>query len=499
MLVSMWDDDTRYAVIRGRDARYDGQFFTGVLTTRIYCRPSCPARTPARRNVTFFRTAAAAQAAGFRSCRRCRPETTPGSPDWDVQGDLAARAIRLIDDGLVDREGVDGLASRLGYSRRQVQRILIDEVGAAPLALACAHRLHTARALLESTSMAVADVAHASGFGSVRQFNDAARAAWDLAPTEVRAAARGRGVLVEGSVRRRGVDTAARSTRVALRLRVRAPFDGAHVLEHLAARAVEGVEVATPGVHTRTLMLHRGPVVARLEPHPEAVAVTLHLADPSDLGAAVARCRALMDLDADPIAVSEALAHDPLMERNVLAAPGLRVPGTVDPFETVVRAVVGQQVSVAGATRTLSRIVERYGTTWSSEDGAIWRVMPRPDQLVEVDPESGLLPASRWRTISAVARAVLAGEVDLRPGADRSQVRAGLARIPGIGPWTLEYVMLRGFADPDAFPTGDLVLRRATGLDPAGLARRAERWRPWRAYAAQHLWAAWTEGRDDAH
>ncbi|WP_084072939.1 DNA-3-methyladenine glycosylase 2 family protein [Demequina sp. NBRC 110052] len=494
----MWDDDARYAVIRGRDARYDGQFFTGVLTTRIYCRPSCPARTPARRNVTFYRTAAAAQAAGFRSCKRCRPETTPGSPDWNVQGDLAARAMRLIDDGVVDREGVDGLAVRLGYSRRQVQRILLDEVGAAPLALATAHRLHTARALLESTAMPVSDVAHASGFGSVRQFNDAARAAWDLAPTQVRETARGRRAVVEGGERPHGADTSAAITRVNLRLRVRTPFDGARVLEHLAARAVEGVEISSPGAHERTLTLHHGPAVLRVQPAPDAVAATLEVADPRDLGAAVARCRALFDLDADPAAVSEALAEDPLIARLVGGAPGLRVPGTVDPFETVVRAVVGQQVSVAGAARTLGRIVARHGTAWSPDGEVCWRLMPGPAQLADVDPDSGLLPTSRWRTISAVARAVLEGELDLRPGADREGVRAGLARIKGIGPWTLEYAMLRGFADPDAFPAGDLVLQRVTGLGSASLERRAEHWRPWRAYAAQHLWAAHTEGRNDA-
>ncbi|WNM23208.1 AlkA N-terminal domain-containing protein [Demequina capsici] len=489
----MRDDDARYAVITGRDSRYDGQFFTGVVTTRIYCRPSCPARTPARRNVTFFRTAAAAQAAGFRSCRRCRPEAVPGSPDWDVTGDIAARAMHLIDDGVVDRDGVDGLAIRLGYSRRHLQRVLVDELGAAPLALATAHRLHSARALLEHTAMPVSDVAYAAGFGSVRQFNDAARAAWGMTPSDVRSnARRGRSAravtgLEAGSIAR---------TEVRLRLRVREPFDGRRALAFLAARTIAGVEETTPTVHVRTLALHHGPAIVTLEPEPGAVNATLELSDPRDLGSAVARCRALLDLDADPVAVADALGRDRAMAALVARAPGLRVPGTVDVFETIVRAVVGQQVSVAGATRTLGAIASRWGARL---DGSARLLMPTPECLADVDPSSGLMPASRWRTISAVARAAVDGTLDVSPGADRSEALRFLGSIAGIGPWTRDYIMLRGYADPDAFPAGDLVLRQVTGLDAARLSAASERWSPWRAYAAQHLWTARSEGMDDVY
>ncbi|WP_062202468.1 Ada metal-binding domain-containing protein [Demequina salsinemoris] len=505
----MWDDDTRYAVIRGRDARYDGQFFTAVLTTGIYCRPSCPARTPARQNVRFYRTAAAAQSAGFRSCRRCRPEAVPGSPDWDVTGDVAARAMRLIDDGVVDREGVDGLSARLGYSRRQLQRILVDELGAPPLALANAHRLHSARALLEHTDLPLTQVALTAGFGSVRQFNDAARGAWGMTPSEARGR-RARSTstravdaapTVEASAATGGsVGTEASgdggTMRLELRLATRAPFDGERVLAFLAARAIDGVETVEPGsAHVRTLTLHHGPARARLVPVEDGVRVGLDLADPRDLGAAVSRCRALLDLDADPIAVREALVRDDRLAGHLAVAPGLRVPGSVDRFEAMARAIVGQQVSVSGARRSLAAIAERWGRRISLAGGAPSLLMPTPEVLADVDPEVGLMPASRWRALSAVARAVADGHLDVSPGADRHQVRQRLLAIPGIGPWTADYVMLRGYGDPDAFPGTDLVLRKELGAAARDVTPVAERWRPWRAYAAQHLWTANAEGR----
>ncbi|MDN4473111.1 AlkA N-terminal domain-containing protein [Demequina zhanjiangensis] len=494
----MWDDDTRYAVIRGRDARYDGQFFTGVLTTGIYCRPSCPARTPARKNVRFFRTAAAAQAEGFRSCRRCRPEATPGSPSWDVTGDVAARAMGLIDDGIVDREGVDGLSSRLGYSRRQLQRILVDEVGAAPLALATAHRLHTARALLEHTTLAMVEVAHASGFGSVRQFNEAAQAGWGLTPTQVRDGRRGSAARTDVHPPpdpARSKLSAERAVSLELRLRVRTPFDGHRLLAFLAARAVPGLERAESRSHTRTLRLHHGPAIVTLTPDESEVRARVTLSDPRDLGATVARCRAMLDLDADPEAVAEVLRADAALAPLVAEAPGLRVPGTADRFETLLRAVIGQQVSVAGAATTFGAIVDRWGARAPAWAGEGWRMLPEPETLTEIDPHVGLMPASRWSAVIAVARGVAAGEIDVSPGADRSAVRRVLRGIRGIGDWTVDYVMLRAYADPDAFPATDLVLRKVTGIGAAELSRRAERWRPWRAYAAQHLWSASAEGR----
>ncbi|WP_084126934.1 DNA-3-methyladenine glycosylase 2 family protein [Demequina sp. NBRC 110054] len=512
--MDMWDDDTRYAVIRGRDARYDGQFFTAVLTTGIYCRPSCPARTPARQNVRFYRTSAAAQSAGFRSCRRCRPEAVPGSPDWDASGDVAARAMRLIDDGVVDRDGVEGLSARLGYSSRQLQRILVDELGAPPLALATAHRLHSARALLEHTDLPVTQVALTAGFGSVRQFNDAARRAWGLSPSQVREGRRSR----RGAV---GPQDDAGTVTVDLRLGTREPFDGARALGFLAARAIEGVERVEPGTaHTRTMRLHHGPARARLAPDATGVHVRLELADPRDLGSAVARCRALLDLDADPVAVAEALSRSEALAPHVATAPGLRVPGSVDRFEAMMRAIVGQQVSVVGARRTLSLLAERWGERVALEgeadgDGAAGAgaaaaqgdvarsapdarptlLLPTAEALLDVDPEGGLMPASRWRALLGVARAVVDGEIDTSLGADRAEVRSRLLALPGIGPWTVEYVMLRGYGDPDAFPGTDLVLRREIGGEAKDVSPTAESWRPWRAYAAQHLWTANAEGR----
>ncbi|WP_062515888.1 AlkA N-terminal domain-containing protein [Demequina gelatinilytica] len=497
--MSMWDDDTRYAVIHGKDARYDGQFFTAVRTTGIYCRPSCPARTPARANVTFYPSAAAAQRAGFRACRRCFPDDAPGSPRWKVGEDIASRAMRMIDDGLVEREGVAGLARRLGYTERHVSRVLVDELGASPQALAIAHRLHHARALLEGTEMPVSEVAFAAGFGSVRQFNDAARSAWDLTPSQVR----GRGAAPQAAL--------PGEARLELRLRHRRPATTARTLAFLGARAVDGVESWDGTSYSRTLSLPHGPGRVSLAPADGYVSARLSLADVRDLGTAVARCRRLLDLDADPAAVDAALGASPLLAAHVEATPGLRVPGAVAPFEMVVRAIVGQQVSVAGARRTLGALVERWAPEPSVPRGGheadprmatvpagMGSVFPGPAELADVDPTSGLIPQARWRAISAAARAMLDGALDLGPGADRTEARRALLAIPGIGPWTAEYVALRALGDPDAFPTGDLVLQRAAGLDAAALASAAEAWRPWRAYAALHLWTAVAEGRIDA-
>ncbi|WP_062463830.1 DNA-3-methyladenine glycosylase 2 family protein [Demequina soli] len=492
----MWDDETRYAVIRGKDARYDGQFITAVLTTGIYCRPSCPARTPARANVAFYPSAAAAQRAGFRSCRRCFPDDAPGSPRWKVGSDVASRAMRLIDDGLVEREGVAGLARRLGYTERHVSRVLVDELGASPQALAIAHRLHHARALLEGTALPVSEVAFAAGFGSVRQFNDAARAAWALTPGEVRRRAGAPGVAAAGT------------TRLTLRLRYRAPASIERALAFLGARAIAGVEAWDGRTYARTMRLPHGGATVTLAPGPGCVAAELALEDVRDLAAAVARCRRLLDLDADPAAVDSSLVGSELLAPLVAAAPGLRVPGAVEPFEMVVRAIVGQQVSVAGARRTLGVLVERFGAELSvpreggledpgvlSVPNGAGRAFPSPEALADVDPAMGLMPRARWRAVSAAARGLLDGDLDLGPGADRAEARAALLAIPGIGPWTAEYVALRALGDPDAFPAGDLVLQKAAGLDGRALAATAEGWRPWRAYAALHLWTAVTEGR----
>src|SRR3954452_23627187 len=341
------DRDRCYDAIRSRDARFDGVFFTAVRTTRIYCRPSCPARLPRLENVRFYPTAAAAQAAGFRACLRCRPDAAPGSPEWNLRADLAGRALRLIADGVVDREGVSGLARRLGYSERQVHRQLAAEVGAGPLALARAQRAQTARVLIETTDLTLTEVAFAAGFASVRQFNDTIRAIFARTPTALRRGRHAPGERVPVAI--------------ALRLPFRAPFAAAEALAFLGARAVPGVEEVRDGAYRRVLRLDHGHAIAELRPAGAHVACVLRLADVRDLASAVQRCRRTLDLDADPVAVDEHLAADPLLRPHVAATRGRRVPGTVDGAEIAVRAILGQQVSVAGARALAGRLTVAYG------------------------------------------------------------------------------------------------------------------------------------------
>ncbi len=455
------DQDRCYAAVCSRDRRFDGVFYTGVLTTRIYCRPSCPARTPFRENVRFFRTAAAAQAAGLRACKRCRPDSTPGSPEWDVRADVAGRAMRLINDGVVTRSGVPGLARRLGYSERQLNRLLVAELGASPLALARAHRAHTARVLVETTSMPLTDVAFAAGFASVRQFNDTMRATYDVTPSLLRSRAR----------------PPASTGDVELRLAVREPFDGAALLDFLAVRAVPGVEAVSSGTYSRTLRLPGGPGHVALTPGPSSVRCVLRLTDLADLPVAVERCRRLLDLDADPLAVSAALGADPIIGPLIRKRPGLRVPGHVDGFEVAVRAVLGQQVSVAGARTLAARLVSLYGEPVG--DG--WSLFPSAEALAGA--ESLPMPASRARALVALASAVASGALDLDRGTPRADVERALVALPGIGPWTASYVAMRALGDPDAFLPTDLGVRKA--LRDVSV---SEAWRPWRSYALMHLW-----------
>jgi AraC family transcriptional regulator of adaptative response / DNA-3-methyladenine glycosylase II len=471
------DVDQCYRAVESRDARFDGWFFTAVRSTGIYCRPSCPARTPMRRNVEFFPTAAAAQRAGYRACKRCRPDASPGSPEWDPRGDVVARAMRLVADGVVDREGVGGLARRLGYSERQLHRLLVAELGAGPLALARAQRAQTARVLIETTDLRFADVAFASGFASIRQFNDTIREVFASSPREMRA--RGTARTEPGSI--------------TVRLAARAPFRGGEVVEFLAARAVPGTESVVDGAYRRTLDLPHGPAVVTLTPGPDSVIGTFRLADLRDLTAAVARTRRLFDLDADPVAVADALGRDPILAPLVARRPGLRVPGQPDGFEQLVRAVVGQQVSVAGARTVLGRLVERYGKPLDAPDGPLTTRFPDAATLAEADPADLPMPRSRARGLVGAARAVADGELVIDPGVDRAELRARMLALPGIGPWTVEYVLLRSIGDPDAFLASDLGVRRAfeaRGMDgsPRAVEAHAEAWRPWRAYANTYLW-----------
>ena len=494
----------RYRAIAARDSRFDGQFYTAVRTTGIYCRPSCPARTPKAENVAFYLTSAAAHEAGFRACKRCLPEAAPGTPAWDLRRDLTGRAMRLVADGVVDREGVSGLATRLGYSERQLHRLLVGELGAGPLALARAQRAQTARALLVGTSLRLADVAFAAGFGSIRQFNDTVAEVFGATPSEVRARARrsGRGAADTGSRARSGT---AEPVRISLTLPVREPFDAHGVLEFLTVRSIEGVETSDLSAlrYARTFALPHGPGAFEVRvPRPGSgrVDLDLELADLADAPVAVARVRRLLDLDADPVAVDSALATDPVLAPSVAAVPGIRVPGTLDPAELLVRAIVGQQISVAAARTHLSRLASGVGTPYTSAFEGLTRLFPTPAQVADGAPTHLRLPARTLATVVGAGRDLADGALALSVGDDPEDLRRRLVARPGIGPWTAGYVALRVLGDPDVLMDGDVALlagARNLGLVSAEvtrphqfkeLARRGAAWAPWRSYAAMHLW-----------
>jgi AraC family transcriptional regulator, regulatory protein of adaptative response / DNA-3-methyladenine glycosylase II len=477
----MLDEEACYRAVQGRDARFDGVFYIGVTSTGIYCRPSCPAMTPKRQNVRFYRTAAEAQTGGFRACRRCRPDATPGSAEWNVRADIVGRAMRLIADGVVDRDGVAGLAGQLGYSERQVHRTLVEEVGAGPLRLARSQRAHTARVLLETTELPVTEIAFAAGFASIRQFNDTIRAVYALTPSEVR-----------GKARRRGRTTTAGI--VELRLAYRQPADLRGVLDFLALRAVPGIEEVDGGTYRRSLTLPHGTGVAELTPRDGYVQATLRLADPRDLTAAVARCRRVLDLDADPQAVDDLLGADPALGPLVARRPGGRVPGTVDGDELAVRGVLGQQISVLAARTVAGRLVAEHGKPLDAPVGTVTHAFPTAAVLASVDPASFPMPRSRQRTLHELTSRLADTSLRLDTGVDRDEAERLLLDVPGIGPWTAKYVRMRALADPDVFLPTDLGVTHAmAGLrlpsDPRAVAELAENWRPWRSYALLHVWS----------
>lgn len=469
------DPDRCYRAAQSRDARFDGWFFVAVRTTGIYCRPSCPAITPKRSNVEFHRTAAAAQGRGFRACKRCRPDATPGSPEWDLRGDAVARAVRSIADGVVDRDGVPGLARRLGYSERHLHRMLVAELGAGPLALARAQRAQTARLLVETTDLAFTDVAFAAGFGSVRQFNDTIREVYAASPSELRRA-------------RSGHRASTTSGTVTVRLPVRAPFAGTELFRFIGAHTVAGSEFFDGGLARALDLPHgHGVAVLTLDGGEAAVQAEFRLADWRDLAPAVERVRRWLDLDADPVAVDAALSTDPALAPLVEACPGIRSPGSVDPFEAAIRTVIGQQVSVSGAATVTARIVAALGEPLTISHDRLTHVFPTPERLAGAADGDLPLPRQRAATVRRLAQAVVDGEVTLDRSADRQMVRDTLARIRGIGPWSIGHIEMRGFGDPDVFLAGDLVARR--GLDRLELGTgAADRWRPWRSYATRHVW-----------
>lgn len=469
------DFETCWRASQSRDARFDGRFFIGVRSTGIYCRPVCPAPSPKRENVVFYPTAAAAADAGLRPCKRCRPELAPGTPEWVGGSALVMRALRLIDDGYLDRAGVPELARELCIGERQLRRLFAAHLGAPPGSLARTRRVQLARALVDQTALPMTEVAAASGFASLRQFNAAMRAAYGTPPRQLRRA------------------RTAPADRLVLRLPYRPPLAWDELLAYLALRAIPGVERVDGRTYRRTVRVDGAPVVVELEHAAPAVTLTLAAPSAESLGSIVENARRAFDLDADPAQVALVLGRDRTLRPLVERRPGLRVPGAWDGFELAVRAVLGQQVSVRGATTLAGRLVARFGEPLGASENGLTHVFPHPETLADADVAAIGIPGARAETIRQLARAAFTGALRLGASAPFDETRAALVALPGIGPWTAEYVALRVLRDPDAYPAGDLGLRHAG----ATLAR-AEAWRPWRAYAAVHLWTAGAEGLETA-
>lgn len=445
---------------QARDARYDGRFFVAVKTTGIYCRPICPAKIPAAKNVCFFATAAAAADAGFRPCLRCRPETAPGSAAWRGSSAVVNRALGLIEAGALDGRDIDAFAGRFGLSARHLNRLFAEHVGASPLAIVNTRRLQMAKQLIDQTSIPMRDVALAAGYGSVRQFNDAVRDTWQRTPRELR--------------RLHSPD----SSGLTLRLNARAPFDGGAILDWLEFRATPGIECVAAGSYCRKL--EQGCVT--ITPQVSGIVIHLEEVEPAAIPAVVDRARRLFDLACDPDAVKRVLQRDATLSRLVRKNPGQRIPGCWDPFELAVRCLLGQQVSVKAANTLMLRLVEKFGP-------------PTADSLARAPLERIGLPGRRAASLRALSAAMTNRELDFT---DPRALRERLLGIQGIGPWTAEYICLRAAGDPDAFPAGDLVLQKAvepgSRLGERELMQRAEAWRPWRGYAALHLWRSMPAG-----
>ena len=495
--------DACYRAASGRDRRWDGRFYLGVTSTGIYCRPSCPARKPKPENCRFFPNAAACVAAGFRACKRCRPDALPGSRDWDHRSDLVARAVRSIRDGAVDAVGVPGLASSLAVSERHLRRMLFDEIGATPLQLARTRRAHAARTLIEQTTLSLTDVAFAAGFGSVRQFGETMREEFGVAPSQ----------LARGILQDRPDLSSLGSPSVALRLQTRAPFDRRATRAFLAAHAIPGrdsigADPESPTLHAIdvpggtaavTIAWHDIPEVALQQPGMLGVPVSLALPSLADTMPAIQTVRRMLDLDADPAQLAAAFDADPVLAPLVAARPGLRLPGAREPHEFALATVLGQQVSLAAARTLQGRLVAAYAdpaeldTTTPAEGQHAFAGRISVARIAAETPEALQatlrITGARAATLQGLAQAIEGG-LDIGPGADRERARAELIALRGIGPWTVELVAMRALGDPDAYPSGDLILRRALGVASAREAERtAEAWRPFRGYATQFLWA----------
>lgn len=471
-----------YRALRTRDARFDGRFFVAVRSTRIYCRPICPARLPRLENCEFVACAAAAQEMGFRPCQRCRPETSPGTPAWLGTSATVSRALRLIAEGALDKGSLDALAARLGVGARHLRRLFEKHLGASPLAVAHTRRALFAKQLIDSTDLPMSEIAPASGFSSIRRFNDSILRSYHCAPTELR--------------RRRRRLRDVPDSEIHLRLAYRQPFQWESLLSFLALRAIPGVERVDSGCYRRSIEIGsaEGAVSVQAVPGEDALLARIRLSSPSSLIEVAERLRRIFDLGADPAEIAAHLSHDPELASRARSNPGIRVPGAWDGFELGVRAILGQQISVAGATTLAGRIAEKYGRVLSAAPSS-WgtpRLFPRAEVLADADLTTLGLTRARARSIAALAAAVSRGELVLDASRGLEETVRGLRELPGIGPWTAQYVAMRALREPDAFPAGDLVLRKALGngspLREAELEKRSSVWRPWRAYAALLLW-----------
>ena len=461
-----------------RDARFDGKFFIGVLTSGVYCRSICPAPTAMEKNVRYFPTAAAAAEAGFRPCLRCRPECSPGTPAWLGTPNTVSRALRLIDESGLEDGGVEILAEHLGVGSRHLRRLFLRHLGATPSAVAQTRRLHFAKKLIDETLLPMSQIALASGFGCVRRFNAGIRKVYHRTPTQIRRLSRQKAILPENQY--------------LFRLRFRPPYDWKGMLAFLAPRATPGVEAVDPGVYRRSISLNggHGYFEVSFDEANDALAVRVQFGNPRWLFFIVERIRAIFDLNADWAAIVESLRTDPVLARRVEADPGLRVPGCWDGFELATRAILGQQISVKGATTLTGRIVKAFGQPYPAASN-LTHLFPRPDVLADAKLGGIGLPVARAETLQGFARAVRDGEIRFEQIVESDAFLARLCEIPGIGKWTAQYIAMRALGEPDAFPSGDLGLLRALGLRSSReLERRAETWRPWRAYAAMYLWNA---------
>ena len=457
---------------QSRDPRFDGRFIVAVLTTGIYCRPVCPARMPAEDNVRYFQTPAAAQEAGFRPCLRCRPETARRLPEWTLNSQTVIRGLRLIDAGFLDEHDLDALAEELSLSTRHLNRLFNTELGASAKGLAKVRRVQLAKRLIDHSAMPFADVALSSGYRSVRRFNDEIRSTYGRSPRALRnSGARGSGA--------RSAATSGAGERLQLTLPVREPYHADWIFGFLRQRGLPGLEEVDGWTYRRALF-DKGEAAGWLAVTWESGALQLSVPCEAvgNLGDLLQRVRRIFDLDADPLVLESALAADARLAAVLQRDPGLRVPGAWDGFETAVRAVLGQQVSVARATGLAQQMCTRFGA------GAF----PTPGQLIDADVVALGMPRKRADAIRAVARGVLDGTLQLDESVDAQVLFETLCAIPGIGPWTAGYVGMRVARDPDAFPDNDWVVLKVLEASPAQSRRLAEAWRPWRAYAVMYLW-----------